>query len=138
MADAKLTGAATGAFTARAGSVLIREGEMGRCAYLLLSGRLQVVRERDRDTIILGDVEPVDIVGELAIFDEMPRSATVVVLEDSHLVELNKFKLKALLRRSPTIAETVIKLLCNKLRDAANRLERSHLQEEYRSKYSFK
>ncbi|MEW6237203.1 MAG: cyclic nucleotide-binding domain-containing protein [Candidatus Omnitrophota bacterium] len=128
MSTSAFKSAAGNAFTMKAGSILIREGDVGRCAYLLLSGRLQVIREKDGEIVVLGDIKPVDIVGELAIFDEMPRSATVVVMEDSYLIELSKFKLKALLHRSPTIAETIIKLLCNKLRESANRLVQISLE----------
>ncbi len=129
MADAGLSGAGSGAFSLRAGTMLIQEGDLGRCAYLLLSGRLHVYKEHDGEAVMCGEITPIDIVGELAIFDEMPRSATVVVVEDAHLIELNKHKLKALIRRSPTIAETIIKLLCSKLRDSANRLVQSHHRE---------
>ncbi|RJP19242.1 MAG: hypothetical protein C4527_27045 [Candidatus Omnitrophota bacterium] len=110
------------------GTVLIREGEIGNCAYLVLWGRLQISRDINGKRVVIGEIRPVDIVGELAILDEMPRSATVTVVEDSRLIELNKHRMKAIIRRYPDIAEVVMKLLCGKLRATATKLVDSEIR----------
>ncbi len=110
------------------GTVLMREGEVGSNAYLVLEGRLTVEREMDGKRIIIGNISPVDIVGELAILDEMPRSATVKVAEDARLIELNKHRMKTIIRRYPDIAEVVMKLLCSKLRKTASKYVDSEIR----------
>lgn len=99
------------------GTVLMKQGAIGHCAYLLLQGQLLVEKELENgEKVVIAQITPINLVGEFAIFDEMPRSATVTVLEDAKLIELKKHRLKTMIRKSPEIAEVVIKLLCNKLR----------------------
>ena len=105
-----------------AGTILMREGETGRCAYMLLEGRLQVERSGKDGPIDLGEIIPVNLVGELAILGEVPRTATVIVLEDSKLIELNKHRLRTIIRRYPDIAEIIIKILCQRISNTTNKL----------------
>ena len=64
----------------------MREGEMGQCAYFVVHGRLLVEKNIDGENVPIAEIEPRDIVGELAILDDAPRSATVTAMEDSLLV----------------------------------------------------
>lgn len=98
------------------GTVLMREGEIGRSAYLVLEGRLLVERMIDGENVIIAEITPRDLVGEMAILDNEPRSATVTALEDSLLIEFDKHRIKSIIRRSPDIAEVILKLLSHKLR----------------------
>ena len=98
------------------GTVLMREGEIGRSAYLVLEGRLLVERMIDGENVIIAEIMPRDLVGEMAILDNEPRSATVTALEDSLLIEFDKHRIKSIIRRSPDIAEVILKLLSHKLR----------------------
>lgn len=88
---------------------------MGKNAYLLISGKLKVERRAGDETVELAEVEPMEIVGELAILGDTPRSATVTAIEYAQVVKINQHRLKTLIRRSPDIAEIVIKLLCKRL-----------------------
>ncbi|MBD3266998.1 cyclic nucleotide-binding domain-containing protein [bacterium] len=98
------------------GTVLMREGEIGKSAFLVLEGRLLVERNIHGENVIIAEIMPRDIVGELAILDNEPRSATVTAIEDSLLIEFDKHRIKSIIRRSPDIAEVILKLLSHKLR----------------------
>lgn len=100
------------------GTVLMRQGEIGRSAYFVIQGRLLVEREINGEIIAVAEIGARDIVGEMAILDDSPRSATVTVIEDAMLVLLDKNRIKQIIRRSPTVAELILKLLCYKLRTA--------------------
>ena len=104
------------------GTVLMREGDKGNCAYLLLEGRMAVERNGKQGPVPLGEIEPVNIVGELAILNEVPRTATVITLTECRVIELNKHRLRMIIRRYPEIAEIVIKILCNRLMQATDKL----------------
>ncbi len=99
------------------GSVIMREGEIGQCAYFVVQGRLLVEKEIAGENIPIAEIGPRDMVGELAILDDAPRSATVTALENSVLFVLNKHRIRSLIRRSPAVAEVIMKLLCHKLRN---------------------
>ncbi len=104
------------AIQAPKGTVLMRQGEIGRCAFFVVQGRLLVEKEINGDNLVLGEIGPRDIVGEIAILDDAPRSATVTAIEDSLLVKLDKQRIKMIISRSPAVAEVIMKLLCFKLR----------------------
>jgi len=110
------------------GSILMKEGEMGNCAYLLVEGRLQVEKQIDGENVTVGIIAPVDLVGEIAILCERPRSATVIALDDVGLIQINRHRLKQIIRRSPDIAETVIKILSSRVVTVSDNLAKTQAQ----------
>ncbi len=79
------------------GRVLCREGEVGMSAWLLARGKVAIrkrIRKEHRQLAILTDGA---LVGQLALIDESPRSATVTVLEDSVLMRIRREPFQALL-----------------------------------------
>jgi NTE family protein len=72
------------------GTVLIREGDPADCLYLVAAGRLRVVTTNDDgDEIQLAEIGRGDLVGEMALITNRPRTATVQVLRDTHLLRLS-------------------------------------------------
>jgi EAL domain-containing protein (putative c-di-GMP-specific phosphodiesterase class I) len=69
-----------------AGSLLFAEGEPGSAAYLVKSGLIEVFLVRDDCEVILASRGPGEIVGEMAILDSRPRSASARVVTDCELV----------------------------------------------------
>jgi CRP-like cAMP-binding protein len=116
MAEIRLSDLSRDVIKAPKGTVLMREGEVGKSAFLVLEGRLLVERQIDGESVIIGEILPRDLVGEVAILDNEPRSATVTAIEDTLLIEFDKHRIKSIIRRSPDIAEVILKLLSHKLR----------------------
>lgn len=105
------------AVSVQKGSIIMREGEIGQCAYFVVQGRLLVEKNINGENVPIAEIGPRDMVGEFAILDDAPRSATVTALENSVLIVLNKTRIRSLIRRSPAVAEVIMKLLCHKLRN---------------------
>jgi len=61
----------------RPGDVIVRQGESGDCMYVVESGKVEVVQERNGSTVRLAEGGPGDFFGEMAIFQRQERSATV-------------------------------------------------------------
>ncbi len=102
---------------AKQGTVLMKQGAYGDSAYLLLQGKLIVEKTKENgEMMIVAQLTPINLVGELALFDEINHSATVTVSEDARLIVLKKHRLRTMIHKSPEITEIIIKLLCNKLR----------------------
>ncbi|MBL8969861.1 MAG: cyclic nucleotide-binding domain-containing protein, partial [Myxococcales bacterium] len=68
------------------GAHVIRQGEVGDAAYIVVSGKLEVYKTIDGERVSLRMLGPGDMFGETAIFAASPRTASVVVLEDASLV----------------------------------------------------
>jgi EAL domain-containing protein (putative c-di-GMP-specific phosphodiesterase class I) len=69
-----------------AGSMLFAEHDVGSCAYLIMSGCIEIFLLRDGLEVILATRGPGEIVGEMAIIDSHPRSASARVVADCELV----------------------------------------------------
>lgn len=103
------------------GEVLCREGQMGREAYLIQSGRVRVTRRQGNEDVVLAELGSNEIVGEFSIIDHEPRSATVTAIIETEVVALSSGRLSILFERSPDVAATIVKLLVHKLRQANQR-----------------
>ena len=68
------------------GQHVIRQGEVGDAAYIVVSGKLEVYKRIDDERMSLRLLGPGDMFGETAIFAASPRTASVLVLEDASLV----------------------------------------------------
>jgi EAL domain-containing protein (putative c-di-GMP-specific phosphodiesterase class I) len=69
-----------------AGTLLFVEGDAGSSAYLINSGAIEIYLLRDGREIILATRGPGEIVGEMAIIDSRPRSASARIVDDCELV----------------------------------------------------
>ncbi len=110
MSDAELEelAHATSEHTAHAGEYLTRQGELGTDLYVLLDGTLEVVDERAEGQPILGLIEPVDSVGEIAALGHMPHTASLRARTDATVLVLGGDELDGWLHRHPEIAARLI------------------------------
>jgi CRP/FNR family cyclic AMP-dependent transcriptional regulator len=110
-------------------SVILREGDRGDTCYVMRSGRARVMREHpDGRAITLTNLGPGEIFGELAMFGDEVRSATVEAIEDVEVLAILADDLKRLLRDHPEIAVKLLAALGQKLRDANERISRQSFQ----------
>ena len=96
--------------------------EQGDYLYILVSGKIGISIERQTSADKLIDtLSPGDCLGEMNLLDELPRSATAHVLEDSTLLSLDKGRLHGLLLSYPEISVGILRSLSLRLRDAHRR-----------------
>jgi NTE family protein/lysophospholipid hydrolase len=96
--------------------VLFREGDPGDALYVVLQGRLQVVRERPgRPPQVLREVGRGEPVGELALLTGAARSFTVQAVRDSELLRLSEHGFRALLERRPQAQQPLLRMLASRL-----------------------
>jgi GNAT superfamily N-acetyltransferase len=100
--------------TLAAGEALFREGDPGSSLYVVIEGEA-VVRHGD---VIVRLLRPGDVVGEMAALDPEPRSATVSAVGALRLFTLGNRQLAGLMADHPSIAGSIIKVLCQRLRTA--------------------
>ncbi|MEA2288894.1 MAG: family transcriptional regulator, cyclic receptor protein [Solirubrobacteraceae bacterium] len=109
--------------------VIFREGDNSDTCYVVRSGHARAVREHpDGRTITLAQFGPGDIFGELAMFDDERRSATVETLDPVEAVAVAGSDMRRLLREHPDIAVKLVISLGRRLREANERLARQSFQ----------
>ena len=102
-------------------SKVISEGELGDCAYIVETGRLEVSKINEQNNKqILGQLKENDIFGELGLIDGLPRSATVVALEDCTIKVLTKKAFNSLTTTNPKALMPIFKVLASRLRSTLN------------------
>ena len=105
------------------GEVLFGKGEPGNSCYWVMKGTLKVgVCSEMGGERILGLLGPGSVVGELAILDNLPRSATVTAVSDSDLTELKRPVLMTYLRQHSDVYPDLIAILVGRLRKADEEL----------------
>lgn len=103
----------------RRGDVLVRQGDQGDRAFVLLAGRLQVVREREDGTsVVVGDVAVGETVGEMSILTGEARNATVRAVRDSVLLGLPQPAIERLLATGPEAVRHVMRVQMARVRRA--------------------
>ena len=109
------------------GEYLVCEGEPGDALYLIWSGRAAVYIGDIEAPTVLGYREPGEIIGEMALLENQPRSASVVALTDLRLLKISRQNFYNLLKTAPTVGMNIMEVLSARLRvsDQARKLGQS-------------
>ncbi len=103
------------------GQTLFEEGQPGDCLYVLRSGRLHVTV----GGVVVEVIEPGGMVGEMALLDDAPRSATVVAAIDSEVVAVDRKRFLFLVQQTPFFSLDVMRVMADRLRAMNQRLVRA-------------
>lgn len=101
-----------------AGTVIFREGDGGRTVYLIRAGQIVAVRGDLKSPAILGIRGPGEVIGEMALLEHRPRSASVIALDDMQLLRIDEDGFRQLLMHSPAASMSIMATLSSRLREA--------------------
>jgi CRP/FNR family transcriptional regulator, cyclic AMP receptor protein len=111
------------------GQVVFREGDSSDTCYVVRSGRARAIREHsDGRVITLATFGPGDIFGELALFEDERRSATVEAVEPTTVVAVLGPDMRRLMVEHPQISTRLVIALGRRLRETNERLARQSFQ----------
>lgn len=115
--------------TFAAGQIVFREGDASDTCYVVHSGQARAVREHpDGRTITLASFGRGDIFGELAMFEDERRSATVEAVQPTTVVAVLGPDMRRLMTGHPQIALRLVVALGRRLRETNERLARQSFQ----------
>ena len=106
-----------------AGTVLFEEGQPGDYMYVVQAGEVEIRRMVGETERVLAVLSPGEFLGEMAILNGRPRSATAVVRTAARLVVIEGKTFEAMLRARPEIALRIIKTLALRLESANQQVE---------------
>jgi CRP-like cAMP-binding protein len=99
------------------GELVFEEGERGNTLYLVIQGEVAVVKGYHSDQAIeLDRIAPGDYFGEMALFGDNRRSATIRVNQTARFLTLHKQELEEIVREYPQIALHVCRVLSIRIR----------------------
>ena len=111
------------------GEVVFREGDSSDTCYVVSGGRARAIRShRDGRTITLATFGPGDIFGELALFEDERRSATVEAIERTSVLGVLGPDMRRLMNEHAEISARLVVALGRRLRETNERLSRQSFQ----------
>ncbi|APF18912.1 putative transcriptional regulator, Crp/Fnr family [Caldithrix abyssi DSM 13497] len=112
------------------GDVIIREGDLGDCFYIIKQGtvRVETQPEDEGEPIILARLQDGDYFGEMALITGEPRSATVVAESDVSLWRLLKSDFDRLILNNPDITLSLTHMLSHRLSKTNKALQETEVQ----------
>ena len=105
------------------GTVLFEEGQPGDYMYVVQSGEIEIRRQVGETERVLAVLPAGEFLGEMAILNGRPRSATAVVRTAARLLVIEGRTFEAMLRARPEIAMRIIKSLATRLESANQHVE---------------
>ncbi len=121
--DAYLSGNMT--FTRRGfdrGELLMQEGDHGQEAYVIVSGQVEVTKRLNGKRATLYSLGKGDVIGEMSLILESPRSATVQALEHTEVIVISKETMANALGQLPPWMGRVVDSLAERLRVSSNNM----------------
>jgi CRP/FNR family transcriptional regulator, cyclic AMP receptor protein len=110
--------------------IIFLEEEEGAALFIITSGKVKVVRTDDQGKeVILSILGEGDFFGEMAILDGLPRSATVVSIDDSELFMIHRRDFLQLIEKSPQVAVSLLRELTRRLRKSDEQIKSLSLKD---------
>lgn len=104
------------------GQVMFNAGDAADAAYMLIDGHVEITRSTPTGPLVVGTLGPMEIVGDMAIFGGLPRTATVTATTRVETLRIAKEQFTSIIRASPDAALELIRILVMRLDSTTARL----------------
>jgi len=98
------------------GEEIVVEGSTGLGLFVITGGRVEVTRGTGDDMVVFAELGSGDLLGEMSLVDDQPRSATVRTLEPTTCLLITRGSFQSLVDREPEIAWCIVPVLAGRLR----------------------
>jgi CRP/FNR family cyclic AMP-dependent transcriptional regulator len=103
--------------------VIVLQGATGDCLYVLLAGIVKVTMTTENGVeTMLATRQRGDLIGEVALFDDKPRTATATAVGEAAAQRISRAEFQIFASRRPAAADTIIKSIVGKMRQSDERL----------------
>ena len=108
-----------------AGQVMFNAGDMGDAAYIVIEGRVEISVPTPSGPIVVNTLGKNDIIGEIAIFGDVPRTATAKAQAKVEALKISKELFTKIIRENPDAALELIRVLAGRLANTTAQLSRT-------------
>lgn len=112
------------------GEIIIREGESGEVFYIIRSGKAAVVKGKIESPVVIGFRITGDAIGEMALLENRPRSATVIALTEISLWKLGRETFQLFLAENPAFGLGLMNMLSRRIRESDEERLRGYTREQ--------
>ncbi|HSA71656.1 MAG TPA: cyclic nucleotide-binding domain-containing protein [Burkholderiales bacterium] len=111
--------------TYNAGQVMFTAGDMGDAAYIVIEGKVEISVPSSSGPIVVNMVGRNEIIGEIAIFGDVPRTATAKAVTRLETLRISKELFTKIIRENPDAALELIRVLAGRLANTTAQLSRT-------------
>lgn len=104
------------------GELIFRQGDKGNCMFVIQQGEVEVIAEADGREIHLRTLGPTDFFGEMALFEEAVRTATIRSKGESRILTIDKKSFMGGVYEDPSLAFRIVETMSHRIRDLTDRL----------------
>jgi predicted acylesterase/phospholipase RssA len=98
------------------GDYIFQEGDEENSLYIVLTGRLRALHQTTEGIKLLGDISAGEPVGEFSLFTHEPRSASVIAIRKSTVLQIEESDYNELVKQNPRFAHTLTQFVIKRLR----------------------
>ncbi|MFZ2958061.1 MAG: methyl-accepting chemotaxis protein [Candidatus Ozemobacteraceae bacterium] len=111
-------------YTVQAKTTVFKEGDPGDALFIIKNGKVNILkRNSDGVESVLATVSKNAVIGDMAVIDDQPRSASVATVQDTVFFRITKADFKNLLTDNPEISIQILKLMTERLRTTSLHLK---------------
>ncbi len=107
--------------TYKAGEVIFRRGQQGEHAYFIERGTVDVIIEKDGADFIIAQLGAGEIIGEMSMIDDAPRSADVIATTETELIVIQRSRFIKPLTSADPMMNLILRVVLTRFRNAQNR-----------------
>ena len=104
---------------AKPGEVIFSEGEVGKAAYLIEDGQVEISKMIEGRRVVLGRVEQGGVFGEMALIDNTSRMATAIATMKTELMIMSEDTFRTKLERSDPFIRSLLRIFAQNIRTSA-------------------
>ena len=104
------------------GEVIVRQGDVGDCMYVVQAGTVEIVVEEHGEEVVLRTAGRNEVLGEMAIFDRQPRSATIRAKGKARILTLDKRNFLRRISEDPSLAFRMIETMSRRVRELSHEI----------------
>jgi CRP-like cAMP-binding protein len=111
--------------TFAAGQVIFNAGDVGDSAYVIIDGTVEISVPTPSGPIVINEMSKNDLLGEIAIVGEVPRTATAKAMTRLETLKISKELFMKIIRENPDAAAELIRILAARLALTTSQLSRT-------------
>ncbi|MBP2682519.1 MAG: hypothetical protein H6Q79_558 [Deltaproteobacteria bacterium] len=113
------------------GEVIVRQGDAGDCMYVVQSGKVEVIKEKDGKEVRLAELVEGDFFGEMALFEKgAVRSATVRPVGEVRVLSVDKKVFLRKIHDDPSLAFRILQKMAGRIRELNNEMMRFTIERQ--------
>lgn len=109
------------------GDVIFRQGDTGDCMFVIQKGEVEAIVEADGREIRLRTMGRNEFFGEMALFEQEARTATIRATKPTRLLTIDKKNFLGGIHEDPSLAFRIVQTMSHRIRDLTERL--AHYEE---------